>query len=392
MPRATQPLIHESSGMRSVRDADAVPKQWTRTNNANTGNAAVNTALERMQRQINQARRRILGMPQTPATTFTDYYPFKIYLPPGPQYINSTPQLGTIFNSPAFKRPSTLIRQCRQISPAHRQRSIHSTDGWRFIAVRSGYVYYRNYFSSTISGGGASIASYNYADATIVEQGTDWIQPGTGSGLYQFDTQTSVSLANNNFAFPSLSGAPVIMDGVVDLNGQFLYLLYLEIIPDGGTGIGGVGGFLASVKGRRISTASGAGYANPIMPGFSPYIIPIGVVSVLGGGSVIDIDQIQYGHVALQYGGGMFDANNPNTPVSTDFICGPMLYRGIWTGGSISSQIFYPGDVVQVTENINFGGSVGNRTNYTLWMQRNVGFTSDPTTDPSWFQVTGLSL
>jgi len=61
IPHANQPKYHEGSPMRSVRDADSNAKMWQRVK-TNQGQSNVSiSALQQLQRQVAQLRRRIVG-------------------------------------------------------------------------------------------------------------------------------------------------------------------------------------------------------------------------------------------------------------------------------------------------------------------------------------------
>jgi hypothetical protein len=78
IPRSGLPKFHESSRLRSPRDADAVPRLWQRSRTVTEQLFRTTQAVEQVQRQLNRLRRR-QGAQEAQGE---DYYPFKIYQSP----------------------------------------------------------------------------------------------------------------------------------------------------------------------------------------------------------------------------------------------------------------------------------------------------------------------
>jgi hypothetical protein len=334
-------------------------------------------ALQKIAHELGKNRRRILGMPQPSSSV--DYYPFKVYFP-APSSSNVY-NYGTIFDSGG--NPSVI--QINAKVPTNLPATVNpNTDGWRFLNVRGGYFYYRGLYSLIASGDGflSEPQYFLFPDPGGIDgalQGSDWVAPNFPRLPQSWDAQSGTSVVYPLFT----NGSPIIIDGVWTGETELTYAIYLDVPPENAS----TGMQTIQIKGLRMDTLSSPPYIS------FPFKIPIAYVSSgeLGVGfNSLVINQVQFGHIALQYGTGLFDFQNIAAPVNGDTICGPACYRGNWTADPITSQAFYPGDFVAINQTLSFGGSVGNKTNRQLWMQTAVGFTSNPATDPDWVQIGGL--
>lgn len=344
-------------------------------------------SLAKLTKELGKNRRRIIGMPQAKSTPYVDYYPFKVYFP-DPNNANvlesSGFAYGTIFDSSG--NPNAIRIDSTQ--PTNLPVTVNpNTDGWRFVNVRGGYFYYRGQYTviSPVFGFLSEPQYQIYPDPGGIDgpmNGTDWVAPCYPGLEQSWDTQTGVSQSNYIPIGVIKNGCPVIIDGAWDGQSDLNYLIWLDIPPDNPD----TGFQLIQIKAVRANTVADFPYVA------FPYSIPIAYINKpLGSPSYnLLINQIQFGHVALQYGVGLFDSQNIAAPVNGDTVCGPCVYRGNWSTDPIKSMAFYPGDFVVVNQSINFGGSVGIKTNRQMWMQTIVGFTSDPATDPDWIQIGGL--
>ena len=323
-------------------------------------------------------------MPQ-PTVDTTAYFPFKVYQP-DPSNSNGIASggvtYGTIFDNDGN---SSLIAIDATV-PTNLPTTVNpGTDGWRFLNVRGGYFYYRGLHSLFPSGSGylSSEQYHIYPDPGGIDGptiGSDWIAPNYPAYEQPFDSQSKVSLS---YPFFSTDVSPIIINGTWDGSTQILFAIWLDVPPENpSSGFGPV-----QLKCMRFD----AGYGTLPTIGF-PFKIPIAYVSTgeFTTGYALTINQVQWGHIALQYGSGLYDFSNPGSPSTSDPICGPLIPRGNWSTDTITSQAFYPGDIVIINQTLAFGGSVGNKTNRQIWMMTNTGFTTNPATDPNWVQIGGL--
>ena len=359
-------------------------RQWGKNRRVGSNTFGVQMALQKIAHELGKNRRRVLGMPQ-PTVDTAAYFPFKVYQPDPPSsagIVSAGKTYGTIFDN--FGNSSVIAIDATV--PTNLPTTVNpGTDGWRFLSVRGGYFYYRGLYSLFPSGSGylSSEQYHIYPDPGGIDGvtiGSDWVAPNYPALEQPFDSQSKVSLWNTFF---STDGSPIIINGTWNGSTQILFAIWLDVPPETpSTGFGPV-----QLKAMRFD----AGYGTLPTIGF-PFKIPIAYIStgIFNTAYSYTINQIQWGHIALQYGAGLYDYSNPGSPVSTDPICGPLLPRGNWSTDAITSQAFYPGDIVIINQTLNFGGSVGSKTNRQLWMMTQTGFTANPATDPNWVQIAGL--
>lgn len=73
LPRANQSLIHEGSGLRSVRDADRVSNWWKKNNGTANNLDGIYRSLFKLQIDLGRLRRRIVGGGGTSSTSGVDF-------------------------------------------------------------------------------------------------------------------------------------------------------------------------------------------------------------------------------------------------------------------------------------------------------------------------------
>lgn len=383
LPRAKQPIRAEGSALASVRDDRNNSLQWKKDRTLQSQSNSDGAALVSIQQQLNKLKRRQTGYSQQ----VQNGYPFRVY----PSTQNTINQ-GLIFDASGNSSPIAIDSTI----PTNLPITVNPiTDAWRFFNVRSGYVNFRPYYSIVTSGGSVSglLGNLvdNYSVTLNVADGTDNIDPNIFPFL-QFDSSSVV--AQQLAPFQDVS--PLIINGDYDSNSQIFFFIWIEITPD----IDSSSGFSAAIKAHRWSNAGGA-FTTQMMPEYSPFVIPIANISAMpppAPAHTMFVNQIQFGHIALRYGQGMYDFTHPDTPSHSEDICSPANYRGDWDNDPITDQVFYPGDFVKIKSEIDFSASGGivitpNKiTSKNLWMQTSLGFTTDPTTDPTWTQISGVTL
>ena len=330
IPRATQPRFHEGSGLRSVRDSDALAVQWKKERTVSGQSADYGNALARIQRELIKLRRRQLGYMQGGETLS---HPFKIYQPTNyAQFATGITFLGTdgtptTCNIDATK-PTDFTATPPTVNP--------TTDAWRFWAVRSGLITLRPIYSIIrVFTPDNSDLGYNY----IVDENSDGI-----SSFYSF----------NEFDNPttSTSNPPLIMSGNPDpYSGGIAFEFWIKITPDTN------GAEVPSAAIAARTTNDSEPTKDGILPASSPNMIPIG--SVFQSFDLSSFIPSMYPEVVSQT---LFDnVLNRFPPGNGNFGSGGVMnFRGVYqkssatfTPDDLDQQVFYPGDCVFVT---NAGG------------------------------------
>jgi hypothetical protein len=350
IPRATQPLFAEGSALRSVRDSDSVAQGWKKSDSTSAQSQNYGAAIEKLQREIGRLRHR---QPGYLIPSPTGPYPFKIYQTSLSDYQNQsgTPNIGTIFDSSgtptAINIDSTVPTNFGSSPPTVNP----NTDYWRLWMVRSGFCEIRPYYSSIVSLLGETfeaIQSINgdFALQQFVTIGTDQTSP--------FSTDLNSGVPNG--------GTLVINGGPDPLNNGIGFGIWIEILPDTSY----MEYPVVSVKGARFSDEQDDVWMPANQPGYTPFVIPIGVVISSGGldnpsnpQNVIPV-QLIFDSPVNRFGNGMTPAlvessgqNNVGGPpiqsaLYTTPAFGPLQYRGDWNlnNSVLQHQIFYPGDLL----------------------------------------------
>ena len=281
-------------------------------------------------------------------------HPFKIYQPTnfasfkqGYTFINDATGVATLCNIDTTK-PTDFGANPPTCNPL--------TDAWRFWAVRCGQVEVRPIYSLpglyvTFTPDGSTIMdANNWGYKYNVRLYTDGVSPAFpnyvgGNYIYKpFDDPTTETV--NRPLIIAGDGSPGS-----ELPGFLGFAIWLQINPD----TSGAALPTVSLVGRtytpnflgQVSAFNAVG--NP-----SPNIIPVGTIETtyrpaglgVGYGQPMIVRQELFDHVTNRY------------PVATGNACnGPMNYRGTYglvsgfmDPADLSSQIFYPGDVVCVGE------------------------------------------
>ena len=333
---------------------------------------------------------RILDILKQPVPSFTQVpgmHPFRIYKP----NLSALPTTGLIFDMDG--NPSSIAID--STAPTNLPTTVNpGTDAWRFWAVRNGLVQYRSFYTGvgeTIF----DIFDWNAFGGSESTCGTDGITPFQNVDYHQFpyDESTTIVLPSGE-PYPHKHGNVLVLNGSFDDVASNGFGLWIKIEPDGdGVTVG------ISVIGQLLT-----GGETDIVA--SSFIIPIGkIIGDLGyfsdNGTWGDLitQQFLFDHVLNRYPIGMFSNGKP---LITDTLPGASIYRGDWDNDDIQDQIFYGGDFIQVRQEIDFSASSSGGINTTitpnkiyskqLWMMiGEAGFTTDPTTDPDWIQIGGIT-
>lgn len=308
------PTFHESSGQRSMRDADALGQQWKKNTVPTRQIAQLTRNVSSLSRQVNQMRRRILPGYVKPPDVALPMHPFKIYQPTNyTEFATGITFLGTdgtstVCNIDATK-PTDFGTNPPTVNP--------TTDAWRFWAVRSGFVEFRPIYSIT-----------NEYDAI---DGSDWgtmifdisYSDGVLPGDYSFDDPTTKTM-----------NPPLILSSHDVSTSVFQF--WVIITPDDDS----TNWPTAAIAMRNLS------YDIPSISSDLNLLIGCVGPSLIGNnvyGLPMWVDQETFDHFIGRYppGNGNF-ANG-----------GLMNFRGIYdtdsntyTPDDLESQAFYTGDII----------------------------------------------
>lgn len=346
LPRARQPFFHEGSGLRSVRDSDATARLWTKNNIVKRAESDTQRVLANVQQQLAQLRRRqIGGFVQQPSLM----HPFNIYKPSnvskftvGVTFLGNggTPTLCNIDSTVA----TNFAANPPTVNPL--------TDAWRFWTVRCGQVGIR--FNYTL------MVGQNYTGASpffdFLEVGGNWeaqynVQVYTDGHAPCYD---SVDFDNptTQIRVGSPAAMPIIISQTPSGGNPVKFALWIKISPDTSSAALPT----ALVVGNGIvSTASNQ---NPFAS-FDPTAIPIGIITYYAPGNFGDgtsanqVDQMLFDHAVRRFpcGNGNYNFYMGSKTVSNIFnFRGAYNYTDPTTSSpsDLTSQIFYPGDVVSV--------------------------------------------
>jgi hypothetical protein len=407
LPLHLRPKYSEGTKLASSRDSRNTSQSWKQAIKTADQNNAVTITLQKVMRELAKQRRKPLGgfVPQEIPEPF---YPFKIYQPD----ISTLASMGWTFdingNPTAINIDATV--------PTNLPTTINpNTDGWRIWAVREGMVSCRGSqyisfdYQHWLPGLSATTTASDFSFTFEVSEGCDGIGIGSNSvgTPYDYDPVTDFSLN------APVQVTPIVLPFNFDSSGLYSIALWLQIdMVNGG----------AVLMGTRYQTLAGATNAFP-QPTDSSYV-PIGSITSLGynfyanGGNPESLTayQIQFGNVLSRY--GLFQNNLGNTNLDGLLYSATLNYRGDFLNDDgLADNAFYPGDVVKIEQEIDVtataastggitttvtielnGNAVGapgaspNLFVEQLWMMTTTGFTSDPTTDPNWVLISGISL
>lgn len=275
--------------------------------------------------------------PQFPATqkTTIPFFPFKIYRPTnigdfktGITFLDPASGAGTVCNIDATQ-PTNFAANPPTVNPV--------TDGWRFWAVRTGYVEVRPIYNLLAgpNGGDTFADSNNYGFKALVEVNSDGIFPGPEFPNNNFDLQTFKTV-----------NPPLIMAGNPGSNNFISFVIWIQITPD----IAGGGLPVASIA-AATSLSEFAGQ----FPTQGPNVIPVGKIAPANQDiinqpytSTFYVIQEIFDHVSNR-----FPPGNGNLSPSSCV----MNMRGQCKAdgttpfpADLAQQIFYPGDCLWITD------------------------------------------
>lgn len=404
IPRTIPPKFHTASDQRSLRDADALPRQHIRHTTTNFQQSGNTNQIAELTRQIMRMRLRKQTDPDDPVEI--PRYPFQIY----PCDIPATGATNCLtFDPVTFEPISCVINSEVSTDFAANPPTINpDTDSWRFYALRGGYIQVRPYYTVISPGQQNNIFNYNKDCAHLFRftnesngdmSPTDGIDPNLQAReSNQWDSPSGNR--GNVLVIPSLNVNASDLDG----DGNILFALWIEIVPD----TSNTENIVAELRGGRwsLDPIGGLYIRNPF-PSFSSSVIPIAIVkskqsdftSTSPAPYDLLVDQIQFGHIIDRYPSGMFNVTG-GTPAAGVLIPGPMIQRGDWDMDDIKDQVFYPGDciiatissAVQLSATIDEGDSVDDRTTSIvtkrgIFTPKIITLTSDPATDPHFQMV-----
>ena len=316
---------------------------------------------------------------------YSSFYPFKIYKPKT-TWLSTT---GWIFDTLGVPHGIAINSNI----PTNLPTTINpTTDGWRIWAVREGLCGVRS----------NSQASFYYQYWFPGSSGTTVGADFSVMLECSYGGCDGVGVGNNSYGFP------------YDFNPDDYGLCKVIpiVLPANFTGALGQS-FCLSIETGEAATRLRGRVANNIseyntlfntegsfggVPGYPSALVPIGVISTLGfnlfksqgAAKSLTAFNLQFGHIQNRY--GMFQSNAANHTHAA----GPLSYyltknfRGNFlTDYGMSSACYYPGDSVIVEKAVVISGTTIYYQN--IWTMTNIGFTSDPTTDPNWFLESGAS-
>lgn len=357
IPRALQPKFHEGSAMRSVRDADNNSLQWKRNQTSTKQGNADGQGLETLRRQVAQIRRRIVGgFVPTPQTA--TYFPFEIYKPD-----NSNIGNGYCFDDAGNPVDCTITSD--PTMPTNLPTVLNlGTDAWRVFAVRGGLCSFRPYNYSIVDGG---FYGGIYGCESVSPEGVDNIS----LDYLQFDPTKSV---------PAI--IPIIIPGSVAATDTWYFSIWCQAMQ------GDSSDDFVSAQIMAIASTDPAITTVFPLPQDSLQVW-IGLVTnegfVLGVNPLpFEIEQFQYGHIDLSPAMTENNLGNGMTPPGLNLNFA-INFRGNWDNDLITDKIFYTGDAVLTTQQIERLGIY----NQQVWVQTAIGFTDDPSSDDNFFLLSG---
>ncbi|MDE2097611.1 MAG: hypothetical protein KGL39_10220 [Patescibacteria group bacterium] len=355
LPRATQPRFSEGSSLRSVRDSSSNSRLWTKNGNNTAQDSRNGQILQQHTRAIQQLRRTRAGGYITPPQTQLSH-PFKIYQPTNVgSFTQGVTFLGgdgtpTLCNIDATK-PTNFSSVPPTVNP--------TTDAWRFWTVRCGQVEVRfnytlmqvkNYFGSApfydlIEADGNWTAKYN------VQVYTD----GNAPCYNQINFDDPTTIIRVGFDAPM----PLIISQIADGTHPVIFGIWINISPDTSSASLPT----ALICGNAIVATSTN--QNPF-PLYGPNVVPVGIIRYYSAGNFGDgtslnyVEQRLFDHVQGRFPSGSGNSKIIGGPITSNVF----NFRGQYNynvpastlPSDLTSQIFYPGDVVMVYNSSGLNG------------------------------------
>jgi hypothetical protein len=388
--RATQPFFSEGSGLRSVRDSDALGRQWQKNSNVSAQNQGVLRVLEKMQRDINRIRRRVL--PAIPAQQEM-FFPFKVYQPSNlgayvgmtvPMYVDQAfnPSDQVHFGIP---KSCVVTDTNTPTNLAANPPTVSIADTWRFFCVRSGIIEYRPIYSLM----GFFAPEYNLPQ-DVPSDPNNWALKSTDSDEahgFIFNTdgvgtwQSLSTFDENPYSLISPNVPQVCVIGITP-NGTtgFSVQLWINIAPDT------VSNFASFSLYGIVQQESAFDQIFWWQSGQD--IIPVAEVYFDVSNNFYPY-QFLFDHVSNRYNPGDGNFNGKQGALENfrgRFNGNIVAEGGVGNPSDLLSQLFYPGDVIIVS---NFGNVAG--TFYPTWAR--LLFTgSSPAFISDWSTATTESL
>ena len=385
IPLHSQPSFSEGSALASTRDSRNNSLLWKKVKQMAKSNDAMAQNLQKTVREISKQRRKPLGgfVPQDNPQTF---YPFKIYKP-DQSWLATT---GWTFNASGIPisiaiNPNIPTNLPTTINP--------NTDMWRIWAVREGLCGVRS--NSSVS------FSYQF-----------WL-PGFQGTTIGADFSVMLECASGGCDGIGVGGNTFGLPYDFNPNDYPVQKIVPLVLPATFTGTGYQGLALSIETGEDATRLRGkvfnefTDYTTVFntegsfggVPGYPSALVPIGVISTLGigfytptAGNLKNLTafNLQFGHIQNRYGMYQSNAANHNHAAGALAYFTTQNFRGNFlTDYGMSSAVYYPGDTVVVQKTLTIGGTPYYFQN--LWLMTNIGFTSDPTTDPNWTLASGIS-
>ena len=258
----------------------------------------------------------------TPGESPAPMHPFKIYQPTNvSDFTTGFTFLGTDGTATVCNIDATKPTDFTTVPP-----TVNPSESWRFWAVRTGKCSVRPIYSMPSSYYGL----VNYSEIVDVTENADtWV----GNYISSYDDPLTTT------AFPPLiSSAPLsnpsVWGGLA---------LWIQITPD----TSDVDYLTVAIAGAKIQSGENPGSSTPVFPA-GPNVIPIGIVWTPGStdGNASFVEQFLFDHATNRFppGNGNFGSG------------GVMNFRGTYetfdastAPDDLADQVFYPGDVVVVT-------------------------------------------
>ena len=267
--------------------------------------------------------------------TSVPFFPFKIYQPTnisdfktGITFLDPVSGVGTVCNIDTTQ-PTNFASNPPTVNPV--------TDGWRFWAVRAGYIEVRpiyNLFNVRPGGNNLSVSN-NFGWKALVAANSDGVYPSPETPNNMFDLQTFKTV-----------NPPLIMAGNPSANNFISFVIWIQITPD-----------VAGGPPPTAAIAACTSYAEFTgqFPVQGPNFVPVGRIAPanqdiinLPYTSTFYVDQEIFDHVSNRFPPG----NGNLSPGSC-----VMNMRGQCKADGttpfpvdLAQQIFYPGDCLWITD------------------------------------------
>jgi len=345
LPRGYFPKHRESSAQRSLRDSDATGKMWLKSQQTNQQTQQMQNALSSTNRAVQKLQRRILGMAPPLANNVQIVQPFQIYnianTSGGKDVLTFQIRDGIVsarskywkngYANKAGAQNPPLFNGSFEIIPLWSNSEINEQSQASEIPLLVAQDGQSTYGYVDFPNGAPDSTVNTFSSSPIANSGTPVTLAETTDTLISgFDSSGN-----------AVNYSQIIAADMTGKSGQtvvgFAASFFIEIVDDK------TKGFYANLWGRMV-TLGGVGnipvLQNAPFPEGSQYI-PIGVVgfgvSVNDDGTAQTITGYNGQYTFTQYLTGNLTARYPANTTQ---------YRGRWTADTLSSQVFYPGDLV----------------------------------------------